>query len=83
MSDYSLECSLETLMNLSMRTSGKDKLVEKGKEVIALFKKLLKINNNSIRSFINGTLFSALCREELIEICEAQKLKETLLDLRA
>lgn len=39
-SDYTLECVLATLMNLSMRTKGKDQIEGEAKLVVALLKGL-------------------------------------------
>ena len=65
--DYSLECCMASLMNLSIRSAGKDALEALNIEAMSLLKGLLSCENLGVRSFINGTIFSALSREPLRE----------------
>ena len=58
---------MASLMNLSIRSAGKDALEALNVEAMSLLKGLLSCENLGVRSFINGTIFSALSREPLRE----------------
>ena len=58
--DYTLECCMAALMNISMRTAGKDVFEALGLELMGLLKGLLTCDNIGVRSFINGIVFGAL-----------------------
>ncbi|OMJ86908.1 hypothetical protein SteCoe_11458 [Stentor coeruleus] len=63
--DYTLEYATALLMNLSLRTFGKDKLAKNAHEVISLLSKYIAHDNNQVRTYINGTLYSILTRKSL------------------
>jgi hypothetical protein len=63
LSDYCSEYITAMLMNLSLRSSGKDKLESQKQLVFDVMFSLLESDNDQIRTFINGTLYSLLSRK--------------------
>ena len=63
LSEYSLEYSSALLMNLSLRTSGKD-VCEK-LDILPLLSSLVNHENPNLRTYINGTLYSIFTRVSL------------------
>jgi LisH domain-containing protein ARMC9 len=63
LSEYSLEYSSALLVNLSLRTTGKD--VCEQLDVLTLLASLIDHENPNIRTYINGTLYSILTRQSL------------------
>lgn len=62
LSDYSLEYSTALLMNLSLRTTGKNTCEDPNLGVLQLLQSLLEHENPQVRTYINGTLYSILSR---------------------
>lgn len=56
LSDYSLEYSTALLMNLSLRTKGKDLCEQRGPQIINLLIKMIDHSNEQVRTYINGIL---------------------------
>lgn len=63
LSEYSLEYSSALLMNLSLRTTGKD-VCEK-LDILPLLAFLVNHENPNLRTYINGTLYSIFTRVSL------------------
>jgi hypothetical protein len=63
LSEYSLEYSSALLMNLSLRTTGKD-VCEK-LDILPLLSSLVNHENPNLRTYINGTLYSIFTRVSL------------------
>eukprot|EP00345_Euplotes_harpa_P019034 CAMPEP_0168353520 /NCGR_PEP_ID=MMETSP0213-20121227/23309_1 /TAXON_ID=151035 /ORGANISM="Euplotes harpa, Strain FSP1.4" /LENGTH=79 /DNA_ID=CAMNT_0008365165 /DNA_START=326 /DNA_END=561 /DNA_ORIENTATION=+ len=58
--DYSLECSFAMLMNLSLRTKGKEKLEEMHAVLIPLLKGVLLSSGGQVVIYTIGILFSVI-----------------------
>jgi len=65
LSEYSLEYSTALLMNLSLRTAGKNTCEDLSLGVLQLLQSLLEHENPQVRTYINGTLYSILSRPVL------------------
>ena len=65
LSDYTLEYSTALLMNLSLRKSGKDKCEDPNLELLHVLNELLEHENDQVRTYVNGTLYSIFRRESL------------------
>lgn len=63
LSEYSLEYSSALLMNLSLRTTGKD--VCENLDILSLLATLISHENPNLRTYINGTLYSIFTRQSL------------------
>jgi len=63
---YTLEYATALLMNLSLRTAGKDK-IETSNELLPTLNNLLEHENLQVRTYVNGTLYSILTRARLKE----------------
>ena len=70
---YSLEYATALLMNLSLRTLGKDKIQGSSIDLLQVLNHLLQHENTQVRTYVNGTLYSLLTRK---------KLKERAIELR-
>lgn len=64
-SEYTLEYAAALLMNLSLRTLGKEKLCKAPEEVMNLLLKFISYENSQVRTYINGTLYSILTKKKL------------------
>jgi LisH domain-containing protein ARMC9 len=62
---YSLEYATALLMNLSLRTLGKDKIQNSHVDVLLVLNHLLEHENTQVRTYVNGTLYSVLTRQKL------------------
>lgn len=65
MSSYSLEYATALLMNLSLRTLGKDKIQNSHIDMLFVLNNLLENDNTQVRTYVNGTLYSVLTRQKL------------------
>lgn len=72
LSDYSIEYATALLMNLSLRSSGKDKCEEPEIELLKVLNNLVEHDNLQVRTYVNGTLYSIFTRAKLRE--EAKEL---------
>lgn len=72
LSDYSIEYATALLMNLSLRSSGKDKCEEPDIELLKVLNNLVEHDNLQVRTYVNGTLYSIFTRAKLRE--EAKEL---------
>ena len=66
-SDYSLECLMAMLMNLSLRTKGKEKMERIHQVLIPLLKGILKASSGQIVIYANGILFSIISNSVMRE----------------
>ncbi|CAG9330157.1 unnamed protein product [Blepharisma stoltei] len=64
---YSLEYATALLMNLSLRTAGKNNIEKSQLDIIAILNNLLEHENTQVRTYVNGTLYSILTRKKLKE----------------
>jgi LisH domain-containing protein ARMC9 len=67
LSDYSLEYATALLMNLSLRTKGKDmcERLPEGLNIIKVLSEMMEHENLQVRTHVNGTLYSILTRQSL------------------
>ena len=80
--DYTLEYATALLMNLSLRTLGKDKLSKIPNDVISMLNKFIAHDNNQVRTYINGTLYSILTRKALKDAALRHGIEKKLKSLR-
>jgi hypothetical protein len=64
-SDYTMEYGSALLMNLSLRTDGKDACEKPELDILRLLSSLMDNANPQVRTYINGTLYSILSRPVL------------------
>jgi len=64
---YSLEYATALLMNLSLRTAGKNKIENSQLDMLSILNGLLEHENTQVRTYVNGTLYSILTRQKLKE----------------
>lgn len=81
--DYTLEYATALLMNLSLRTLGKDKLSKHANDVISMLSKFVAHENNQVRTYINGTLYSILTRKALKDAANKAGMEKKLKALRS
>ena len=55
------------LMNLSLRSSGKDKCEDPEIELLKVLNELVEHENPQVRTYVNGTLYSIFTRKKLRE----------------
>lgn len=65
-------------MNLSLRSSGKAKCEQLQANLFELLDNLLTHENEQVRTFVNGTLYSLFTRQSLKSIARKMKLDEKL-----
>jgi len=65
LSDYTLEYCTALLMNLTLRKRGKDKCEDPNLELLHVLNELLEHENDQIRTYVNGTLYSIFRRKSL------------------
>lgn len=71
LSEYSFEYGTALLMNLSLRSFGRQRCEEIVVKLLSVLMELLKHVNTQVRSFVSGTLYSVLTRP----VIKAQALK--------
>jgi hypothetical protein len=64
LSDYTLEYATALLMNLSLRSRGKD-VCEKLPNVVKVLSEIMEHDNLQVRTHVNGTMYSLLTRTAL------------------
>jgi len=79
---YSLEYATALLMNLSLRTLGKDKIQSSHIDLLLVLNHLLEHENTQVRTYVNGTLYSILTRKKLKERAIELKMDEKLATLK-
>lgn len=78
LSDYSIEYATALLMNLSLRSSGKDKCEEDDIELLKVLNDLVEHENLQVRTYVNGTLYSIFTRRKLREEAKERGMPEML-----
>ena len=81
LSDYSLEYATALLMNLSLRSKGKDvceSLSQQGISLIKVLSDVMEHDNLQVRTHVNGTLYSILTRVSLKDEANQLGLGELL-----
>ena len=78
LTDYALEYSVALLMNLCLRVAGKKRCTRNPEKVLKLLTDLLGFDNQEIRQYINGTLYSILALPSFKEAASAMCLEEVL-----
>lgn len=77
-SDYSIEYASALLMNLSLRSAGKDKIEDPNLQILSVLSELVEHDNIQVRTYVNGTLYSIFTREKLREEAKALGMVEIL-----
>ncbi|XP_070560992.1 lisH domain-containing protein ARMC9-like isoform X4 [Ptychodera flava] len=78
LSDYTLEYSVALLMNLCLRTAGKLKCIEDAAHILKVLSDLLGHENEEIRPYVNGALYSILSIPSIRDEAKAMGLEEIL-----
>lgn len=78
LSDYTLEYSVALLMNLCLRTSGKKRCVTHANQTLKVLSDLLGHDNQEIRPYVNGALYSILAIPSIREEAKAMGMEEIL-----
>ncbi|XP_057181405.1 lisH domain-containing protein ARMC9 isoform X2 [Triplophysa rosa] len=78
LSDYTLEYAISLLMNLCLRTQGKQKCAEEAEQVLKVLTELLGHENHEIRYYVNGALYSILSMPEIREEARKMSMEEIL-----
>lgn len=78
LSDYTLEYSTALLMNLSLRKIGKDKCEDPSLELLHVLNELLEHENDQVRTYVNGTLYSIFRRKSLRQQAKELGMDEVL-----
>ena len=78
LSDYSIEYATALLMNLSLRSSGKDKCEDPDIKLLNVLNELVEHDNLQVRTYVNGTLYSIFTRKKLREKAKELAMPEVL-----
>lgn len=78
LSDYTLEYSVALLMNLCLRTAGKKRVVPNANKTLQVLSDLLGHDNQEIRPYVNGALYSILAIPFVREEAKAMGMEEIL-----
>lgn len=78
LSDYSIEYATALLMNLSLRSSGKDKCEDPTISLLSVLNDLVEHDNLQVRTYVNGTLYSIFTRRKLREEAKELGMPEVL-----
>jgi len=80
LSDYTLEYATALLMNLSLRSKGKDACQKLAPEIhiIRELSEMMEHSNAQVRTHVNGTLYSILTRKSLKDQAEEIGMQEML-----
>lgn len=78
LSDYSIEYATALLMNLSLRSSGKDKCEQPDIQLLKVLNELVEHENPQVRTYVNGTLYSIFTRKKLREQAKELGMPEVL-----
>jgi len=78
LSDYSIEYATALLMNLSLRSSGKDKCEDPDIQLLKVLSDLVEHDNLQVRTYVNGTLYSIFTRKKLREEAKSLGMREVL-----
>jgi len=78
LSDYSIEYATALLMNLSLRSNGKDKCEDPSIELLKVLNDLVEHDNLQVRTYVNGTLYSIFTRKKLRDEAKSLGMPEVL-----
>lgn len=78
LSDYTLHYSLALLMNLVLRTSGKEACIPCVGDVLVVLSDLLEHEDQEVRSYVNGILYSIVQVPVIREQAKAMGMREML-----
>ncbi|NWW76759.1 ARMC9 protein, partial [Climacteris rufus] len=78
LSDYTLEYSVALLMNLCLRSAGKEMCARIANSVLRVLSDLLGHENLKIQSYVNGALYSILAIPSVREEAKAMGMEEIL-----
>ncbi|XP_041378217.1 lisH domain-containing protein ARMC9-like isoform X2 [Gigantopelta aegis] len=78
LSDYTLEYSVALLMNLCLRTSGKQRCSRIARQVLKVLSDLLGHENTDIRPYVNGALYSIFAIPSIRDEAKAMGMEEIL-----
>lgn len=78
LSEYTLEYSTALLMNLSLRSSGKDKCENPELDLLKVLNDLLENENLQVWTYVNGTLYSIFKWKSLWEQAKEYGYQEVL-----
>lgn len=78
LSDYSLEYSVALLMNLCLRSAGKRRCINDAAHILRVLSDLLGHENQEIRPYVNGALYSILALPAVKEEARALGMEEIL-----
>ena len=78
LTDYSLEYTVALLMNLCLRVAGKKRCNKHPENMLKLLTDLLGFENQEIRQYINGTLYSILALPSFKKAATGMGLDEVL-----
>ncbi|XP_044178545.1 lisH domain-containing protein ARMC9-like isoform X2 [Acropora millepora] len=78
LSDYTLEYSVALLMNLCLRSAGKRRCLRDAGHILRIMSDLLGHENQEIRPYVNGTLYSILALPAVKEEARALGMEEIL-----
>lgn len=78
LSDYTFEYSVALLMNLCLRTSGKKRCVKNADQTLKVLSDLLGHENQEIRPYVNGALYSILAIPSIRDEAKAMGMEEIL-----
>lgn len=81
LSDYCYEYITALLMNLSLRASGKDQIEFNKELAFEVLIDLIECQNEQIRTFVNGTLYSLLSRKSFCDYANHLGLNDKLQEL--
>ena len=78
LSENNLEYSTALLMNLTLRSKGKLKCEEVSNDILEVLNEHLENENNQVRTYVNGTLYSVLESKKLREEAKQLNLDQAL-----
>lgn len=78
LSDYTLEYSVALLMNLCLRSSGKKRCIKNADQTLKVLSDLLGHENQEIRPYVNGALYSILAIPSIRDEAKAMGMEEIL-----
>ena len=65
LSQYSVEYGTALLMNLALRSAGKEKCTDEGLDILNVLSQLMEHESEQVRTYVNGTLYSILVKPTL------------------
>ncbi|XP_065890044.1 lisH domain-containing protein ARMC9-like [Dysidea avara] len=78
LSDYTLHYSLALLMNLVLRTAGKEACIPCASDTLMVLSDLLEHEDQEVRSYVNGILYSLVQVPAIREQAKAMGMREML-----